>query len=263
MPIKRAEHTKDFTMILNVVLNDERLTYGARGLMAHVLTHYDNWTFSGEDYFVTEKDKKTKVRGYIKELIDNKYLKRTRQTDSKGRLGNSIYTFYECPTLDNPILEKPILENQKQDKHKKNSDIEPILENPILDIPNLEKPILENHILNNTNINNINNNIYSASDYEDIWKVYPNKKGKKKSIDYITKILKDHSKEELIQCIERYIKDVENQRANGFKTLAYKNGSTFFNGGYIDYLDCNYNELETKSQKNNIKDINNKLEEWG
>lgn len=92
------------------------------------------------------------------------------------------------------------------------------------------------------NLNIISNNIYSSNLAEEIWKAYPNKKGKAKSITYINKILKFISKEELLRCIDRYKQDVENQRANGFKTLAYKNGSTFFNGGYIDYIDKNYQE---------------------
>lgn len=100
--------------------------------------------------------------------------------------------------------------------------------------------------------NKIKENIYSSNDYEEIWKAYPNKKGKTKSITYINKILKSISKEELLRCIDRYKEDVENQRANGFKTLAYKNGSTFFNGGYIDYLDENYQE-----DNKDIEEVNN------
>lgn len=92
----------------------------------------------------------------------------------------------------------------------------------------------------------IKENIYSSNDYQEIWKVYPNKKGKAKSITYINKILKSISKDELLRCIDRYKKDVEDQRANGFKTLLYKNGSTFFNSGYVDYLDENYGEEKPK-----------------
>lgn len=248
LPIKRAEHKKDFTIILNSVLSDKRLSYGARGLMAYVLTHYDNWAFSGEDYFITDIDKKTKIRGYIKELINLGYLKRFREKKEKGVLGNSIYIFSEIPNCDLPNLEYLNLENQKQEKRKKNTEVK-----PNLDLPNLDLPNLENLNVNNTNnINNINN-IYSSNLAEEIWKAYPNKKGKAKSITCINKILKSISKEELLRCIDRYKQDVENQRANGFKTLAYKNGSTFFNGGYIDYLDENYQEEKNnKSEKIDI-----------
>ena len=217
--------------------------------MAYVLTHYDNWAFSGEDYFVTDIDKKTKIRGYIKELINLGYLKRYREKKEKGVLGNSIYIFSEIPNLDLPNLDYLNLENQKQEKSEENTEVRPNLDLPNLDYPNLDLPNLENLNVNNTN--NINNNIYSSNLAEEIWKAYPNKKGKAKSITYINKILKSISKEELLRCIDRYKQDVESQRANGFKILAYKNGSTFFNGGYIDYLDKNYQE-----ESKDIEEVN-------
>ena len=103
----------------------------------------------------------------------------------------------------------------------------------------------------------IKENIYSANDYEEVWKSYPNKRGKAKAITSIGKILKSISKDELLRCIERYKDDVEKQRADGFKTLAYKNGSTFFNGGYVEYLDKNFDELievkEVKEENTNIR----------
>ena len=106
------------------------------------------------------------------------------------------------------------------------------------------------HSSQHNNLNIISNNIYSANDYEEVWKSYPNKRGKAKAIISIGKILKSISKDELLRCIERYKGDVDKQRADGFKTLAYKNGSTFFNGGYVEYLDKNFDELiESKEEK--------------
>ncbi|WP_338630499.1 hypothetical protein [Clostridium baratii] len=84
---------------------------------------------------------------------------------------------------------------------------------------------------------------------EEIWKLYPLKKGKANAIKKIPSLLKKYGKEQLKRCIERYVKDVEYQRANKFRDLNYKNGSTFFNGGYVDYLDCNYEEVKAKEVK--------------
>ncbi|WP_160687477.1 hypothetical protein [Clostridium sp. C2-6-12] len=249
MPIYRAEHKQNFTMILNNVLNDQKLSYGARGLMSHVLTHYDNWVFTGEDYFITKVDKKAKIRGYIKELITNGYLKRTREIDSKGRLGNSIYIFYEMPNCDypnlenrkmeevNPNLEKPNLEKQKQGECIEVKVVNPNSEKSNLDYPNLDYPNLENRKLNNTNINNIN--IYSSSDYEEVWKLYPNKKGKVVAFRKIPKLLNQYSKEELMRCIKRYSYEVKDRDKQYIL-----NGSTFFNGRYEDYLDNNYQDAQ-------------------
>ena len=43
--------------------------------------------------------------------------------------------------------------------------------------------------------------------------------------------------------ISRYKKQVEAERKDGFKELRFQQGSTFFNSGYIDYLDNNYQEM--------------------
>jgi len=77
--------------------------------------------------------------------------------------------------------------------------------------------------------------------FSECWEIYPNKKGKGQI--YATKkkeILK--LGDEFKRCIGRYVKSVDGQRASGFKDLNYQNGSTFFNSGYVDYLDKNYKE---------------------
>ena len=72
-------------------------------------------------------------------------------------------------------------------------------------------------------------------DIEEIWSKYPNKKGKTEAVKGIEKALKKYSKEELIRAEERYIEEKK-----GVDIKYIKNGSTFFNSGYIDYLDENY-----------------------
>ena len=70
-------------------------------------------------------------------------------------------------------------------------------------------------------------------DIEKIWSLYPNKKGKAAAIKSIPKLLKSIGYEKLEKCIEKYIK--ENKKTD-IKFIQY--GSTFFNGGYMDYLDA-------------------------
>ena len=73
-----------------------------------------------------------------------------------------------------------------------------------------------------------------------IWSLYPNKKGKASAMKSIPKLLKSIGYEKLEQCILKFIK--ENKKTE-IKYIQY--GSTFFNGGYMDYLE---NTKET-SQK--------------
>ena len=81
---------------------------------------------------------------------------------------------------------------------------------------------------------------------DQLWSIYPCKKGKKKAYAKIPNLIEKYSFDELSRCIERYKLSVEHERKNGFESLRYMQGDTFFNGRYMDYLDCNYKGIENK-----------------
>ena len=70
-----------------------------------------------------------------------------------------------------------------------------------------------------------------------VWARYPLKKGKATAIKKIPKLIEQYGYEQLIRCIERY--ELGLQKETWRKP---QNGSTFFNSGYVDYLDENYHE---------------------
>ena len=128
------------------------------------------------------------------------------------------------------------------------------------DIQNCQRSVDENVIRsvdenvkdNNTSINNniINNIVHqdapltlSKKDingaFEELWALYPSKKGKANITDSKKKELYSYGIEHIKRAIQRYIANVELTRKSKF-ALEYKNGSTFFNKGYVDYLDENY-----------------------
>ncbi len=88
--------------------------------------------------------------------------------------------------------------------------------------------------------NKDNNKEYSVF-FEDCWKLYPNKKGKGQISDTKKKEVFKLG-EEFTRCISRYVKYVESN-----DWLKYQNGSTFFNSGYVDYLDANNKDEKTSS----------------
>jgi predicted transcriptional regulator len=85
--------------------------------------------------------------------------------------------------------------------------------------------------------------IYSAN-VEELWNLYPNKKGKAQAVKKIPKLIKLHGKEQLTRCIERYSREVMGKDKDYIL-----NGSTFFNGRYEDYLDTNYKEQKDHENK--------------
>ena len=81
--------------------------------------------------------------------------------------------------------------------------------------------------------------------FEEIWKLYPRKLGKSKVKATQKKALCKVGREKLEMCIERFIRHMKRENRPEDK-MPY--GSTFFNGGYADYLDENYQETETKRE---------------
>ena len=82
--------------------------------------------------------------------------------------------------------------------------------------------------------------------FESIWKLYPKKEGKGQVSETKKKELYKLGFEQIERCIERYKK-----AKVGTDKQFLQNGSTFFNSGYVDYLDCNYAE-ETSEVINNV-----------
>ena len=77
-----------------------------------------------------------------------------------------------------------------------------------------------------------------------LWKLYPVKKGKGRISAAQKKKLLKIGYDEMARAIERYKQYVES-----VDYLHYQYGSTFFNGGYVDYLDANYDpESEPKAK---------------
>lgn len=86
----------------------------------------------------------------------------------------------------------------------------------------------------NIRIKESNKNICAkyAHEIDILWGLYPNKKGKAQAIKKLPKLIEQHGFEKIKECIERYAKEVQG------KDVQYiKHGSTFFNSGYMDYLE--------------------------
>lgn len=83
--------------------------------------------------------------------------------------------------------------------------------------------------------------------FERVWKKYPSKKGKGQVSDTKKKVLYQIGEEHIQRALKRYLDGLEKD-ASWRKP---QNGSTFFNSGYVDYLDENYEKpLEPKPQRN-------------
>ena len=129
MRIKK-QYQKGFTTVDNLVLNDTKLSWKAKGLFVYLWSQSDEWDFYETEVAKHSTDKLGSLKSGLKELENQGYLKRQILRDDKGKFKGN-----EWVLSDNPMFKNPISDN-----------------------PMSEKPMSENHTLTNTNNNNINNN---------------------------------------------------------------------------------------------------------
>ncbi|KNF09840.1 phage protein [Gottschalkia purinilytica] len=184
---------------------------------------------------------RTKVRNFLELLQKDGMIKNIKEGRKRTRLIVLNYNDYQ--NFENKKkTSEDTREEQEEDKGRTREEQEE-------DINKNEK-----------NEKNDKKNIYSAK-VEEIWNLYPQKRGKATAVKKIPKLIEKYSFEQLQRCIERYASYVEYKRSTDFPDLKFQNGSTFFNSGYVDYLDENYKE-EPKTntvRKNNTMNTQTKF----
>lgn len=97
---------------------------------------------------------------------------------------------------------------------------------------------------NNKHTDRDTSNVHSCSEsleetpeefFERAWQYYPNKRGKGQVSKKSKERLMGHGWDNVKRAIDRYLEDLKKD-----EWRHAQNGSTFFNSGYIDYLDENY-----------------------
>jgi len=117
--IIRADHSKEkpYVLILRAALQDNRLSFEARGLMAYLLSKPDNWEISPKELQDAGACGRERVYRILNELIKFGYLKRDKQPhvkeegEAKGRFLPGNYTLIEEPCAGKPSTGKPYTEN--------------------------------------------------------------------------------------------------------------------------------------------------------
>lgn len=103
-------YDKNFTILDNTILRDNRLSLQAWGLFAYCWSMPDDWIFYEDELLKHFTNKKTSAQTARKELEKFGYLKRTRKRNSKGQFTDPDWTLIPEPTSDFPTLEKPTSE---------------------------------------------------------------------------------------------------------------------------------------------------------
>lgn len=106
--IVRVEKNKDnpYVMMNKAGLNDPRLSFKAKGILAYLLSKPDDWQVRVKDLANHSADGSTAVRSGLKELIQCGYaeFRRTRDDQTKAYI-SSEYIVYEVPRSAEPHAE--------------------------------------------------------------------------------------------------------------------------------------------------------------
>lgn len=84
MNIVRAPRKQGFVVIPNQAVEDRRLSYRARGLLAYLLSRPDGWRTDSERLAETAREGRDAVRTALRELESADYLRRHRGQDERG-----------------------------------------------------------------------------------------------------------------------------------------------------------------------------------
>lgn len=123
-----VEHDGGWVAIPNKLLEDESLSWKAKGLWAYLQSRPADWSVREKDLVTRSKDGRDSVRSALQELQDSGWLTRDHQR-SAGKWDDVLYILHEPggkpspekPSPDYPSPEKPSPENPLPNKTKSNN----------------------------------------------------------------------------------------------------------------------------------------------
>jgi NACalpha-BTF3-like transcription factor len=115
--IHRVEKSKNYSVICNSGPHDDRLTWGARGLLTYMLTMPDDWDFYNEELAKHSPESIRVVKRLISELKEFGYVKRVPVKDEK------THRIIRWETVLYETAKEPD-EDQEADGEKKEEDEE-------------------------------------------------------------------------------------------------------------------------------------------
>lgn len=202
-----------FTITDNKLIKDDRLSWKARGIFIYLWAMPDDWNFYVEEVAKHSKDKVEALQTGLSELEKYGYLER-KMTKSKGRFTGMSWKLSDTGDFTVKAVSRPT-------ENSVNGEFRPT-ENPALQNKNNTKEKL---------ITKEKDNKLSAreieEDFEKLWKLYPNKKGKKNALAaYKRAIKKGVTNKKIQDGIVKYNKQIEIQ---GTEPRFIAQGSTWFN----------------------------------
>lgn len=179
----RGHHTFDgqFTQVPNTWLRDRRISLGAKGLIAQLLSHRPGWSITLQTLATQNGCGKDKIRTLIRELEGAGYLHRSdhQRHDERGYLAGYDYTTADPPSWDYP------------------TKVEPTKVEPTKEKPTLKKTIEKKTIVKKT----------IDKEFTHFWSLYPKKRDKGNAHRAFEKALEKTDFETIMKGLAAYVTD--------------------------------------------------------
>lgn len=130
---------KNFSIISNSLLRDSRLTFKARGLLAYMLSHSDEWQMTIKSIAALNGVGRDQVSSALVELEKFGYARRSRVRNEDGTLGGSDWYITDTPSVGQHTSENPA--HMSENPHS--SKDYPVPDNPTQDYPAQDIPALK------------------------------------------------------------------------------------------------------------------------
>ena len=209
--VEKRHASENCNKPLNFNIQDEKL--GKKNIPESVTEGVTQSNVEYRDKSIEYRDKSIELRDIDKELDYDKEIHYEKEIDNNSLVhSDEMHTLENLPKVQNSVDGSKLPQEQEPTSKSKTS-----------------KP----------------SKAEIEAVFEDLWKLYPVKRGKG-SISYAAKQRVYGVRDQIPRCIERYVDDTKKRfghREGGYQRWL-KNGSTFFNSGYVDYLDENYEELQ-------------------
>ncbi|MEI3102001.1 MAG: DUF6017 domain-containing protein [Oscillospiraceae bacterium] len=107
MAVFRIERTRDYTVMSNHHLRNEKLSLKAKGLLSMMLSLPENWNYTTRGLAAICKEGVDAIGGALRELETAGYIVRHQLRDRQGRISDTEYVIYEQPQPKKPDTPSP------------------------------------------------------------------------------------------------------------------------------------------------------------
>lgn len=236
MAIIRSKRNRNFSIIGNDLIGNSSLSFKARGLLIYMLSKPDDWKFYTTELAKhSSKEGISAIRTALEEIEKAGYLIRKKKRKDNGKFDGTDWELIDMPTFS-PQADNPHANNSTSNNPMSNN---PMSNNRTLLRTNTTKNSLNKELKEDICASK-NARQLSVSDlkkeFEDIWKRYPNKKGKQKAFNHYKAWRKksvENTPEAMNHKLDLYLKYIKQR---GFSPEYIMYGSTWFNGRFDDDL---------------------------